>query len=269
MMHLKRILSAIFFIPFFFLLVKFGSPLLFFFVLSVAVLVGLYEIFLLLEIKGIRPLKSLGLLGGWALSFLIFSGYWGRDGLLVSLAFLLIAFLVSLLVREDDFRLRIQGAGATLLGILYLVLLLSFLPLLRKMPEGATYIYYLFLVTWAGDAGAFYMGINFGRHKLCPDLSPGKSIEGSIAGLLSSLGASFLAKWWFFAGLESLHALILGILLGIMGQLGDLSESLLKRGLEVKDSGSLIPGHGGFLDRVDSLLFTGPFLYFYVTFCLR
>ncbi len=267
-MHLKRILSAVFFIPFFFLLVKFGSPLLFFFVLSAAILVGLYEIFLLLEAKAILPYKSLGLLGGWALSFLIFSGYSDRDGLLVSLAFLLIAFLVSTLSRDGDFWLRIQGAGATLLAILYLSLLLSFLPLLRKMPEGTVYIYYLFLVTWAGDTGAFYAGINFGRHRLCPSLSPGKSIEGSIAGLLSSLAASFLAKWWFFPGLESLHALILGILLGIMGQLGDLSESLLKRGLEVKDSSSLIPGHGGFLDRVDSLLFTGPFLYLYVTRCL-
>lgn len=267
-MHLKRIISAAFFIPLFILLVRYGSPLLFFFVFSAAMLVGIQEIFLLLEAKGIRPVKPLGLLGGWALSFLIFSGYAGRDGLLLFLTFLLIALLVSLLSRRDDFRSRMQGAAATLLGTLYLSLLLSFLPLLRKMPEGAAYIYYLFLVTWAGDAGAFYFGVNFGRHKLCSSLSPNKSIEGSIAGLLSSIGASFLAKYWFFPSLECFHALILGILLGIAGQLGDLSESLLKRGLEVKDSGSLIPGHGGFLDRVDSLLFTGPFLYFYLTCCL-
>ena len=268
-MHTERILSAVVFLPLFYLLVKYASPHLFFFILSLAILVGLYEFFTLLEAKGIQPLKFLGFLGGWGLSFLIYWGRFGRDDLLLFLALLLITFLVSLLSGRDDFRLRIQGAGSTLLGILYLSLLLSFLPLLRRLPEGSVYIYYLFAVTWAGDAGAFYFGINFGRRRLCPSLSPGKSVEGSIAGLLSSLGASFLAKWWFFPRLESIHALLLGILLGIAGQLGDLSESLLKRALAVKDSGSLIPGHGGFLDRVDSLLFTGPFLYFYVTHCLR
>ncbi|MDH7498923.1 MAG: phosphatidate cytidylyltransferase, partial [candidate division NC10 bacterium] len=191
-----------------------------------------------------------------------------RDDLLLFLALLVIIFLVALLGGGEDFSLRLQGAGATLLGILYLSLLLSFLALLRKLPEGPTYIYYLFLVTWANDAGAFYFGINFGRHRLCPTLSPGKSVEGCIAGLLLSLGASFLARWWFFPQLGSIHALLLGILLGVAGQLGDLSESLLKRALAVKDSGSLIPGHGGLLDRADSLLFTGPFLYLYVTHCL-
>ena len=268
-MHLKRVLSAIVFIPLFFLLVRFGSTHSFFFVLSLAVLIGLYEFFDLLEKRGIRPLKFLGLAAGSGLTFMIYFGPSSRDSLLLFFAFLLIAFLVSLLCRSDDFQVRIQGAGATLLGILYLSLLLSFLPLLRRMPEGAVYIYYLFVVTWAGDAGAFYFGINFGRNKLCASLSPGKSVEGSLAGLLASVGASFLARWWFFSGLQPFHALTLGVLLGIAGQLGDLSESLLKRALAVKDSGSLIPGHGGFLDRVDSLLFTGPLLYFYVTHCLR
>jgi len=266
-MHTKRILTAAVFLPLFYLLVQYGSPHLFFFILSLAILIGLYEFFALLEKKGLRPLKLLGLLGGWLLSFLIYHGRFGRDDLLLFLAFLLIAFLVSLLAGGEDFSLRVHGAGATLLGILYLSLLLSFLALLRKLPEGAVYIYYLFAVTWANDAGAFYFGINFGRHRLCPTLSPGKSVEGSIAGLLFSLGASFLAKWWFFPQLGSIHAVLLGILLGIAGQLGDLSESLLKRALAVKDSGSLIPGHGGILDRADSLLFTGPLLYFYVTHC--
>jgi len=267
-MHIKRILSAIIFLPLFYLLVRYGSPHLFFFLLSLGILTGLYEFFTLLETKGIRPLKFLGLVGGWGLSFMIYCGRFGRDDLLLFLALLLIGCMVSLLFGSDDFRLRIQGAGSTLLGILYFSLLLSFLPLLRRLPQGAIYIFYLFAVTWAGDAGAFYFGINFGRRRLCPSLSPGKSVEGSIAGLLSSLGASFLAKWWFFPKLETIHALLLGIVLGIAGQLGDLSESLLKRTLAVKDSGSLIPGHGGFLDRVDSLLFTGPFFYFYVTHCL-
>jgi phosphatidate cytidylyltransferase len=268
-MHLKRILSAVVFLPLFYLLVRYGSANLFFYILSFAVLVGLYEFFALLESRGIRPLKFLGFVGGWALSLLMYSARFDRDDLLLFSALLVVSFLVSLLCSQDDFLVRIQGAGATLLGVLYLSLLLSFLALLRKLPEGATYIYYLFAVTWAGDAGAFYFGIHFGRHRLCPTLSPGKSVEGSIAGLLSSLGGSLLAKWCFFPRLGIIHALVLGILLGIAGQLGDLSESMLKRSFAVKDSGSLIPGHGGFLDRADSLLFTGPFLYFYVTHCLR
>lgn len=268
MMHVKRILSTIVFIPLFFLLVKFGSPHLFFLILSLAILVGLHEFFALLERSGIRPLKVLGYVAGGAFAFFIYYAHPSSDNLLLFLSLLFISSMVSLLSGSTEYRLRIQAAGLTLLGVLYFSLLMSFLPLLRRMPEGATYIFYLFVVTWAADAGAFYFGINLGRRKLCPSLSPGKSVEGSIAGLVTSIAASFLAKWWFFPKLGAFHALSLGVLLGITGQLGDLSESLLKRAIAVKDSGSLIPGHGGLLDRVDSLLFTGPFLYFYVTHCL-
>jgi phosphatidate cytidylyltransferase len=268
MMHRQRILSALVFIPLFYILVRYGSPDLFFFILSLSILLGLREFFALLEARGIRPLRALGFVGGWTLSFLIYNAGPDRDDLLLFLALLVGSFLVALLSTKEDFGDRIQGAGATLLGILYLSLLLSFIALLRKLPGGETYIYYLFAVTWAGDAGAFYFGIRFGQHRLCPTLSPGKSVEGSIAGLVCSLAASLLAKWTFFYRLPNWHALVLGVLLGVAAQLGDLSESLLKRSLAVKDSGSLIPGHGGFLDRVDSLLFTGPFLYFYVSHCV-
>ena len=135
--------------------------------------------------------------------------------------------------------------------------------LLRNLDQGYKYIFLLFLVTWMGDTAAYYVGSSLGRKKLYPRISPNKTILGSLGGLLGSTGGAFIAKYWFFPELGSGDCLVLGILLGIFGQLGDLCESLLKRSTGVKDSGGLMPGHGGLLDRIDSILFTGAVVYLF------
>jgi phosphatidate cytidylyltransferase len=119
------------------------------------------------------------------------------------------------------------------------------------------------------DVAAYYVGSNLGRHALAPRLSPKKSWEGAVGGLLASVGGAVLAHLWFFQRLPLGHAIALGLILGVAAIMGDLAESLVKRAAGVKDSSSLIPGHGGLLDRADSLLFAGPLLYYYYLWFLK
>lgn len=259
-MHLKRILSAAVFLPPFVLLVQFGSPFQFFLLVCVAILVGLYEFYAIAGAGGLRPLAPIGIAGGLALGCLQFLGA-SVPWFTLALAGLVVLVLTSLLFAERDPKEVASRAAITLLGMIYVGGLLSFPAVLRAMAPGRTYIFYLALVTWAGDVGAFYVGSRFGRRLLYPSISPHKTVEGGLGGLLFSVLASFLARLWFWDTLGIAQSLLLGLGLGIMGQVGDLCESMLKRSFGVKDAGSLIPGHGGLLDRVDSLLFTGPVLY--------
>ncbi len=118
-------------------------------------------------------------------------------------------------------------------------------------------------MTWCGEAGAYFVGRRFGRHRLAPRVSPGKTIEGGMAQLVVSVLVALAAAP--VAAISVLHALALGLVLGVVGQLGDLAESFLKRSAQTKDAGALLPGHGGLLDRLDSLLFNLPALYYYVS----
>ncbi|MFZ2494026.1 MAG: phosphatidate cytidylyltransferase [Thermoanaerobaculia bacterium] len=131
--------------------------------------------------------------------------------------------------------------------------------------EGPKLVFFLLLVVWMGDAGAYYVGRQFGRHKLSPRISPKKTIEGGIGGVTTSILAAVGIHFAFFPTFPLVHAILAGVILSIAGMIGDLAESMWKRSASVKDSGSLIPGHGGFLDRFDSILFTAPILYVYWT----
>ena len=117
-----------------------------------------------------------------------------------------------------------------------------------------------------GDSAAYYVGTAIGKHKLYPTVSPNKSVEGSVGGLLGSIIGAFIAKMTFFPQLSSADCIIAATLLGILGQAGDLFESMLKRSFGVKDSGCIVPGHGGMLDRLDSILFAAPAAYIYAHF---
>ena len=118
--------------------------------------------------------------------------------------------------------------------------------------------------TWAADTGAYFAGRAFGRHKLYPKISPGKTVEGAIGGLASAVGAAFLIRFLFDVPMEAAYTAGMGAVAGVAGVIGDLSESLLKRSVGAKDSSRLIPGHGGVLDRFDGVMFAAPALYAYV-----
>jgi phosphatidate cytidylyltransferase len=134
---------------------------------------------------------------------------------------------------------------------------------MRKFPSGQLWILFTLVAVFSGDTTAFYVGRAFGRKKLAPAISPGKTVEGGYGAVAGSAAGALLFKGLFFSQVPFLHALILGLGVGLFGQLGDLWESVLKRSAQVKDSGTLIPGHGGLLDRIDSVLFAAPFVYYY------
>lgn len=171
----------------------------------------------------------------------------------------LMARLLSPRPREDAIG---EGAVAVL-GLAYVAFLLSAVAVLRAQPDGVRWVFYLLLVTWSGDAAAYFVGSRFGRTRLT-EVSPGKTVEGTAGGLAASVAAAYLG--WTFAPLASpWDPLRVGLLLGVLAVLGDLVESLFKRAAGVKDSSRLIPAHGGVLDKVDSFLFTGPALLYYLS----
>jgi len=131
-------------------------------------------------------------------------------------------------------------------------------------PEGLQWVISALVITWANDTCAYFAGRLFGRHKLHPAVSPNKTWEGFAGGAFGSVAGMFVARWVAFPALTTVDCIALGLLGAVLGPLGDLCESLLKRAHGVKDSGTLIPGHGGLLDRVDALLFNAPAVYLYV-----
>ena len=157
-----------------------------------------------------------------------------------------------------------DAAAIGLSGLCYVGVLMGHALLLQQLPDGRGLILFLLGVTWAGETAAYAVGSLVGRHKLAPGISPGKTVEGGVAQLLASglvgwmMGG--LAPGW--SGVEALGA---GLMLGIVGQVGDLTESAIKRSVGAKDAGSAIPGHGGLLDRIDGLLFNVPALFYYAS----
>jgi phosphatidate cytidylyltransferase len=141
----------------------------------------------------------------------------------------------------------------------------SLIRLRNDFPDGWKLVFFLLLVVWLGDSGAYYVGKKFGKHKLSPRISPKKTIEGLAGGIAVSIIAAVVIHFTFFRNFPLHHAIIAGVLLSVAGVVGDLAESMWKRSAAVKDSGTLLPGHGGFLDRFDSILFTAPILYCYWT----
>ncbi len=183
---------------------------------------------------------------------------------------LLLSF--SYQIFRDQVNFAFLSVASTLLGVIYIGWAFGYhLLLLRDIGGAGRGLIFLLLVTiWLNDIAAYLFGKWFGTHKLSPTISPGKTIEGTIAGLVfGTFGA--VGVWSFFLKdvLTVPHALILGLLLGIAGQLSDLSESIIKRSADAKDSGHLIPGHGGLLDRCDSLIFSAPVLYYYFTYLVN
>ncbi len=189
--------------------------------------------------------------------------YYQQAELLLALLmaiFLLLALLFLYNLPPID---KFQGRfGWLCLGLLYLPLLLGHLIPLRMLAEGREWIFLTLMVIMGCDSFAYFVGSKFGKRKLYPAVSPNKSIEGGIGGLFGSVLAVLIARATFLPTIGIVDAVLIGLLLGVAGQLGDLFESLLKRACKVKDSGTMIPGHGGILDRLDSLLFAFPLVYY-------
>ena len=229
--------------------------------------VGLHEFFAMLEHKGIRAYRCFGLAVGLLIPFSITFRFESTKGW--ELLFIILSLLMLILMQ---FRSRQNsgvtvGISATLFGVIYVSWFFSFLIRIRYLPGGLGLLAAVLLITKLGDIGAYLVGVRFGKRPLLPSISPKKSAEGAVAGLVFSLAGAFISRP--FLNFSGPHLAALGIVLGIIGQLGDLSESLVKRDCQVKDSGSILPGMGGILDEMDSLLFTAPVFYFYISTILK
>jgi phosphatidate cytidylyltransferase len=250
-------------LPLLILLILKGSYFLFACFILVLSLLGLAE-FYRMALPERKLEGSVASLAGVALPLaLVFPGYLPFMGAVTSCV-ILAALLF--LFRFTDIKTAAGESALLLLGILYVPLLLGHLLLLRGLPHGIQWVFLLLVIVMAGDSGAYYVGCNFGRRKLYPAVSPNKSVEGALGGVAGSLAGAFIARGTFFPELTVVDAVLTAILLGILGQLGDLFESLLKRSFGVKDSGTIVPGHGGILDRLDSILFAAPVAYYYAVF---
>lgn len=236
-------------------------------VVSVLIMLGLWEFFGLVEKKGIHIYKYFGTVIGLIIPLSIYFKFeltknW--ELLFIVLALLFI-FLLQFTRRESSEALL--GISTTLFGILYVAWFFSFLIKIRLLPYGSGLLAFILLVAKFGDIGAYLVGTKWGKRALIARISPKKSVEGAAGGLIFSILVAVASKpllpqhplfsYW--------HLALLGAFFGILGQLGDLSESLIKRDCQVKDAGKVLPGLGGVLDMMDSLLFTAPAFYFYMS----
>ena len=264
--HTKRVLTSVVAVPIVLLvIIKGGSG-------GTAVLVGLVAVLGLLEfyslfcpkepvfIKGIGVVFCVILIG-------VFYGGWGDAGPSLFAAVFLVFSLLGL-VRFGSHVNAMELLSRQITGFVYVPFFLGHMVLIRDGQQGAIWTLFLLAVVFSGDTAAYYVGKAIGRHKLSPKISPGKTVEGAIGGVCASLLAGALFKVYWLTGLSWPLCLGLVFFLGVMGQTGDLVESMLKRSVKIKDSGTLLPGHGGVLDRIDGLLFAAPTLYYLKSYLL-
>ena len=263
-----RVASGLAFVPLLIFLSWIGG-LGFLALVAVQVTIGLIEFYGMMRGRGLRPYRRLGVLASLALLWICYDHHVPYVGFLTTAVLLLV---LALELRRPEARQRVEDIAVTCFGVLYVGWLSAHLVLLRELPwragtgydQGASYVLLAFFVTWSCDTGAFAIGRLFGRNRPWSRISPRKSVEGSVGGLVAAVVAGLIARAWFAPFLRLGDALAIGLLVGVFAQVGDLVESLLKRDASHGDSSDIIPGHGGILDRFDSLYFGAPIVYYYL-----
>ena len=264
-----RVASGILFVPILILLARAGGVA-FWTLIAMQVTLGLVEFYRMMKRRGSRPYRRLGIATSLTLLWICFRPDVPYVGFLVTSVLLLV---LALELRRPEARQRVEDIAVTCFGVLYVGWLSAHLVLLRELPwragtgypEGASYVLLAFFVTWSCDVGGFAIGMAFGRNRPWRSISPRKSVEGAIGAFAFAVAAAFIARAWFAPYLNVRDAAVIGLLVGVFAQVGDLVESLLKRDALHGDSSDLIPGHGGVLDRFDSLLFAAPAIYYYLS----
>lgn len=293
-MHLlKRILTAVVLIPIVLLLVLHVHIIGLELVAALVALLSVHELLKLSEGYGIKPFRWPTFIFIAAVFATLAVNSAGQTPLLATASLVVVSvfaasiatfLFLTLGMLRADLRSSFPAAMVSAFSFAYVALPFIFLVQLRQQPSGAIWVVYLLVLVWAGDIFAYFVGKSMGRHLMSPRISPKKTWEGAIASLLAGLGAGFLLHKYglqISAALLNAHLierqdgffalqrpplvpiLILSAILNVAAQLGDLVESLIKRGANVKDSGTILPGHGGMLDRIDALLFAAPILWFY------
>jgi phosphatidate cytidylyltransferase len=262
----RRIYTILVLAPLLYAVIHYSPPLAFSGVVVLAGGLALFEFYrLCFDARSHSWLIGIGLTGFAALIL----GTHRPDIIVPTLLATLVCIISVPLLSRSPLEQSLRDGAMTLFGVLYLGLTLGTLSMTRLLPLGEWLIFFLLLVTWASDTGAYLVGTLYGRHRLAPTISPKKTVEGLVGGLIAAIIAGYASRWWFLPDLSGLDCLILATLLTITGLWGDLTESAMKRSVGMKESGGILPGHGGMLDRLDSLLFTAPVFYYYVTMASR
>jgi phosphatidate cytidylyltransferase len=236
-------------------------------------LIGTFSFYEFAEMVKNKDANINKLLGILFVSLLILNAYFKSiNSQLLVLSEIIIIFLVELFRNKGS---AIQNIGSTLLGLFYIGLFSSTIIMIREIysetlhyNNGGLLIISVFITLWVTDSAAYFLGSAFGKHKLFPRVSPNKSWEGAIAGFVFAMIAMVVLQTFLLTFLQLSDAIVLGIIVGLFGQIGDLIESLLKRDAGVKDSSNIIPGHGGIFDRFDSLIFSSPFIFIYISYLM-
>ena len=264
----QRILTAIVGIVLILALIIYGGELGVTLLALLGCMGALYEYFVInFSFSEQRLQRWVGILIGICLSMLIvFQSSWLYEGISLFFIFIFVFYLSLTHLYGGNHSKLFSDLASTLAGIFFVSFLFSFLPKIRALDDGIYWIFLVFLIPWLSDTAAYFVGRAWGVRKLAPSISPHKTKEGAVAGLLVAVLGVFLYKLFIFSSLSLFDCLVLGLVGSLFSQVGDLFESFIKRAFAVKDSGAVIPGHGGILDRFDGVLFCGPFLYFYVRF---
>jgi len=258
----SRYLGAVIIAPTLIFLFLGGMPLkIFTFLLS---LVGMHEFYRALKKSDFLPIEFIGY------ALLVVYYLFNNDLEKLSIIIIIGTFLL-LLVPIIDLKYNFVGGWLTLLGFIYAGVFMSFIYLVSNKAQGNFYVWLIFIGSWVTDSCAYYAGKYLGKNKLCPKISPKKTVEGSIGGLFGAViicGIFGIVINNYISTFPIYHFFIIGGLCGIFSQFGDLVASSIKRYVDIKDYGNLIPGHGGILDRFDSILFSGVIVFFYLTFII-
>lgn len=275
----RRWITALLFIPALILIARSGG-IYFLFLVELGILLGVYEFCDILRERGLTPYKSLAIISSLILGLNAY--FQSHLFTIITITILVISVACAELFRPKKEQAIFHLSG-TVFGVIYVGWLFSHLILLMQMPEvllpltyenvfnikirlGTSLALLPFALTWANDSAAFFIGRKVGKRKFFPAISPKKTWEGLFGGVLVTIAAAFIYQLVYAPYLSWFDCVVLGTAVGIMAPTGDLVESMIKRDVQIKDASKIIPGHGGFLDRFDSLLFTAPLIYYYLRF---
>ncbi len=271
MQHVKRWLTALILIPFLLWIIIKGSILVFAALVSGVAVFALHEYLDIICANDTQPIsrtiRAVFYVAGIVLVMGACKGSW--QILFFILALNLMALCVFVLARFSSLPNIFDLVARQVLGVVYIPLSLALLVFIRNTQDGALWIIWLLIVCFVNDTGALYVGMFKGKHKLAPQISPNKTIEGAVGGLVTGMTAGFIFNLIFFQDMVlALVGIPCALCIAVAGQIGDLFESAMKRVGQIKDSGKILPGHGGMLDRIDGLLLAVPVFYFLSVFVL-
>ncbi|MGC9976753.1 MAG: phosphatidate cytidylyltransferase [Syntrophales bacterium] len=262
--HIKRWISGLIAVPLLFAIIFYGSEAVFAAFIIMVIEGAVVEYNRMVFNEGFVREKLQGLVIALLIPIAAFSG--DLRVVLAVIAFSMLGTFSLSLAGRNGHLIDVVSVSKVVLGFIYIPFMASHFILLRHTDDGIMWIFFILIMAFCGDIAAFYVGRSMGKRKLMPLISPGKTVEGTVALLIGSTVGCVLFQHFFLPGLPIFHAAVLGLSGGIIGQLGDLCESVVKRASGVKDSGSLVIGHGGLLDRLDCLIFIAPYVYYYRIF---